>query len=334
MKLQLHRLLALNLNSPVFRTKSDGVLALTLLLAIFLWGGNNIGTQLLVRSWPPVWTGGTRFFCAGLLLLGMLHWTKWLGTPTRLSRPLKRQLWLRGGLGLAAYIICFNWALRFTSAAHVALYLGASPVWALLWEGRPAKSRRSFQRYGAAVLTLIGVLVLFWPALRRSGSSWIGELLGITVSVLWTSYGRQCRALGAHLSGAEVSAHTMWRAGLLLLPFGLIEVVRYGWPLSTNLVLIQLYCISAGGVVAFGIWSYALRRWPTSQVLLFNNLIPLSTTAWAYVCLNEPLTVTFKIALTLIVTGVLLGQIQFEKTVKTSAAANSEPEVFTGDRRK
>jgi len=96
----------------------------------------------------------------------LFRWTHWFGEAAAINREANRQLWFRTGLSLAVYIVCFNWALRFTSASHVALYLGASPVWALLWEERPTKSLRSLRRYGAAALALAGVITLFWPALR------------------------------------------------------------------------------------------------------------------------------------------------------------------------
>jgi drug/metabolite transporter (DMT)-like permease len=77
--------------------------------------------------------------------------------------------------------------------------------------------------------------------------------------------------------------------------------------------LVQLYCILAGGVVAFAIWTQALRRWPASQVFLFNNLIPISTMLWAKVCLNESPTPTFWVAMLLIIVGVIIGQTKLER---------------------
>ena len=281
----------------------------SLVFAFFLWGGNNSEVRFLVQSWPPIWTGGTRFLCAGLLMLAVLRWTRWLGQTSPLPRDLRRQLWVRGGLSLAAYIVVFNWALRFTSASHVALYLGASPVWALLWEGNAGVNRRELvKRYAAAGLALVGVFVLFWPTLRSGHGRWPGELLGIAGSVLWTNFGRQCRVLGVSLSGAEVSAHTMWRAGVWLLPAALLEVGTRGVPWEPRLVLVQIYCIVAGGVMAFALWNNALRHWKTSEVYLFNNLIPLSTMLWAHFTLGEPMTPTFWMAMGLIVAGVVVGQ--------------------------
>ena len=289
--------------------------AMSLVFAVFLWGASNAATKLIVGQWPPIWTGGSRFLGAGLLLLALLRWTKWLGPPTALGHQLKNQIWIRGALSLAVYIVVFNTALKHTTASHVALYLGAAPVWALLWEGVPSRSWQTVQRYGAAALALAGVVVLFAPALQAGRGDWLGECLGVAASVLWTSYGRQCRVLGAHLAGAELTAHTMWRAGVLLLPLGLIEVSRDGLPWDAQLIGLQLYCIVAGGVVTFAIWNNALRRWPTSQVLLFNNLIPLSTSSWAHLWLSETLTPTFWLAMALVISGVVLGQTDWLKRV-------------------
>jgi drug/metabolite transporter (DMT)-like permease len=304
--------------------RNNAVLAVSLLFAVFLWGGNNTGTKVLVASWPPIWTGGTRFLLAGLILLGVFRWTRWLGVRQAPSPALKRQLWWRGGLSLAVYIVTFNWALRYTSASHVALYLGAAPVWALLWEGWPGRTRRAAWRYGAAVLALGGVAVLVGPALGARDVSLPGEILGLTASVLWTNFGRQCRALTSNLSGAEVTAHTMWRAGLCLMPFALLEVGGSGLALDAQLLGIHAYCIVAGGALAFGLWNNALRHWPTSQVLLFNNLIPLSTMIWAHYWLGEPITSTFWLAMLLIAAGVILGQVSLGQTPVPRTVAQTE----------
>jgi drug/metabolite transporter (DMT)-like permease len=95
----------------VFRNKSDAALALSLVFAVFLWGGNNTGTKFIVGTWPPIWTGGTRFLSAGLLFLALLRYTSVFGSNHPVAPELKWQLWWRGGLSLAVYIVVFNWAM-------------------------------------------------------------------------------------------------------------------------------------------------------------------------------------------------------------------------------
>lgn len=307
----------------MWERKSTAWLAGSVLFAVFLWGGNNTGVKFLVGCWPPVFVGATRFLAAGLLLLLVLRYSSWLGAWQPVAREVRTRLWLRGGLSLAVYIVTFNWALRFTSASHVTLLLAAAPLWAMLWEA-PATGRRQLLRRGIAVaLTVLGVAVLFWPALRGSRASWPGEALGVLASLLWANYGHQCRALGASLNGAEVTAHTMWRAGVWLAPVAAIEVLGGALPVRADLVLVQAYCVAAGGVVAFALWANALRHWETSRVLLFNNLIPVSTMAWASLCLGEPLTPTFGLALVLISAGVMLGQAPPGHQPATAPAASA-----------
>lgn len=285
-----------------------------LLLVVFLWGGNNAGTKWLVGSWPPMWTGSVRFLLAGIILLAVLRFTSWLGEFQPLTREIRGQLWLRGGLGLAAYIVAFCWALKLTAASHVALYLGASPIWALLAEERPRLNLASLRRYSAALLAVTGVLVLFWPVLMTGGkSSLLGEFLGLASSILWANYSWQARFLSQKVAGVEVAAHSMWMSGVWLLPLGIIEVALHGLVVDAPHLGVQALCILFGGVVPYALWNSALRHWRTSQVMLFNNFIPLSTTTWVHFTLGEPITPTFCAAMILIIAGVLIGQMDWSK---------------------
>jgi drug/metabolite transporter (DMT)-like permease len=237
-----------------------------------------------------------------------LRFTRILGEFQPLTPQLRRQLWLRGGLTLAVYIAAFNWALRFTSAAHVALYLGASPVWALLWEEKPGRKWASVRRYGAALLTLAGVVVLLWPALKAVKMNLLGEVLGVASSILWAAFGRQVREMSTRLAGTEVAAHTMWMAGVWLLPVAAVELALLGFAVNGTQAGVLAFCIVFGGVVPYALWNSALRHWRNSQVMLFSNLLPLSTAAWVYYFLGEPVTHTFWAAMVLVIAGVVLGQ--------------------------
>ena len=67
---------------------NNPAIAGSLLLTVILWGGNNAGTKWLVGTWPPIWTGGTRFLFGGLILLSLLRFTNRFGE----FQPLKPEL--------------------------------------------------------------------------------------------------------------------------------------------------------------------------------------------------------------------------------------------------
>jgi drug/metabolite transporter (DMT)-like permease len=301
--------------------KNHAAIAGSLLLTVIIWGGNNAGAKWLMRDWPPVFTGTTRFLFGGAILLGVLRFTGWLGEFQPLNPLQRRQLWLRGGLSLAAYTLVFSWALKLTAASHVALYIGASPVWALLVEGRPQKNWSSARRYGAAFLALAGVLVLFWPALKSTSFNLAGECCGIAGSLCWANYNHQSRILARTIRGVEVAANSMWMSALWLLPLAVTEICIHGVTLDAPHIGVQSLCVVFGGVVPYALWNSALRHWETSRVMLFNNFIPLTTATWAHFALGEPITPTFCAAMILIVAGVAIGQMDWAKVFK-------EPEGF------
>ena len=301
--------------------QNNPAIAGSLLFVVILWGGNNAGTKWLVGAWPPVFTGATRFLFAGMILLAVLRFTGLLGRFQPLTPAQRRQLWLRGGLSLAAYTVVFCWALRLTAASHVALYIGASPVWALLVEQRPQKNWSSLRRYAAALRAVTGVFVLFWPALKNFSFNLAGECCGLGSSLLWANYNHQSRILARTIHGVEVAASAMGMSGVWLLPIAAVEIFRHGLALDAPHLGIQALAIMFGGVVPYALWNSALRHWQTSRVMLFNNFIPLSTTVWAHFALGEAITPTFCAAMILIVAGVALGQMDWSKVFK-------EPESF------
>lgn len=295
---------------------NNSAIAGSLLLVVVLWGGNNVGTKWLVDSWPPVGTGCMRFLCAGILLFGVLRFTSLLGSYQPLRRGLYFQLWLRGGLSLAAFVVAFCWALRLTAASHVALYLGTSPVWALLWEERPRLSWASARRYGAALLAAAGVLVLVWPALKAVNTNLAGELCAMTASFMWANYSHQTRILIKQINGVAIAAHSMWMSGVWLLPVGLVEFAKHGALLDAPHLGVQALCVLFGSVVPYALWNSALHHWRTSQVMLFNNFIPVTTTLWACFILGEPITRMFCAAMLLIAAGVAIGQADWAKILR------------------
>ena len=116
----------------------------------------------------------------------------------------------------------------------------------------------------------------------------------------------------------EVAAHSMWMSGVWVLPLGLLEIAMHGAVMDARHLGVQTLCILFGGVIPYALWNSALRHWRASQVMLFNNFIPLTTTLWVYFTLGEPITPTFCAAMVLIVAGVVLGQTDWSKIFGTA----------------
>jgi drug/metabolite transporter (DMT)-like permease len=297
----------------VFSVRNNGAIAGSLIFATMLWGANNAGMKHLVQYWPPTTISSLRFVTCGLLLLALLKITPWFGAALPIPPAVRRQLWTRTGFSLAAYLVAFMVAIKFTSPANVALYFAASPVWALLIEGRSETRGRS--RWLPALLAFAGAAIFFWPSLSMEGRRWRGDALGLLASFLWVIYGHQARGLSAQMTGVELTAQSMWRAGVLLIPISLWEVNRFGLTWRQDAFAVFLFSVLGPGLFSFALWSNALKVWPTSKVYLFNNVIPLWTVFWVWLFLGEPITSNIWLALVLIVGAVALAQTNWEKVL-------------------
>ncbi|MEI6872661.1 MAG: DMT family transporter [Verrucomicrobiota bacterium] len=291
------------------RTAITGMLCVTVLL----WGANNTGLKFLVGAWPPLWVICSRIWLVAAILFVLLRATRWFGEWTPVAPNIARAMWLRAGLTLAAYFTAITFSLRYISAPQMALHLATSPVWGLVWEQNQAGPRSdALRRYGAAFLALGGVAVLLWPKINFGVMDWHGDALAQIASILWTLYGRQCRGLaqgGNGLGGAQITCATMWRAAVWLTPATLWELAERGrLPVNGTLLGVHAYCTVFGGVVAFVLYTQALRYWPVSQVFLFNNLIPASTMAFSWLLMGEHVTGTFWLALLMVSGAVVAGQ--------------------------
>lgn len=280
--------------------------------AIILWGGNNVFIKLLLKSWPPLFTGSTRFLIGGTVLAACIRWIPALRPKTYPTTEQRRDLWWRGAVILAFYNLACNWCLLYIPASHFALHLAASPVWALIWEEGLRIRRHAVPRYLAAGLTVAGVAVLLYPALI-GGGHWFGELLAMAAGLLWTAYNRECRRLSQGMSGLVVTSGTVWRAGVLMaLPAAIEVAIRPSFSITAATLGLQAYSIVAGSIAAYACWNWALTHWPVSRVALWGNLIPLTTMACGAWLIGEKLSPSSGLALGLILGGVVLGQTRFK----------------------
>ncbi|HAV64392.1 MAG TPA: hypothetical protein DCY13_18740 [Verrucomicrobiales bacterium] len=163
------------------------------------------------------------------------------------------------------------------------------------------------------MLAIAGAMVLFWPSLRLGGDQWLGEATGLASSLLWAVFGHLSRGLTPHISSVELTAHSMWRAGVWMIPLTIWEVETVGVVLRLDASLIFLYSVLGPGIFSFALWSNALMHWPTSKVYLYNNIIPMWTVFWTWLFFREPVTANVWIALTLIVSGVILATTNWKR---------------------
>jgi len=229
-------------------------LVLPALLACYLvWGSTYLAIRFALESFPPFFQMGTRFLCAGGLLLAWVvarggalpsqaHWRTAAGVGT---------LMLGGGMGLVAT------AQQHVGSGLVATFVAIVPMlvcgWGLLFGQKP----RLLEVAGMAV-GLAGVLLLVRGASFMGSPVAIACLAGATLA--WS--------LGSVLSttrwplapGAAGFASEMLCGGAALLLVSLAMGEQPRWPPQPLAAGAWLYLVVAGSLVAFSAYLYLLAH--------------------------------------------------------------------------
>ena len=195
-----------------------------------------------------------------------------------------------------------------TSAAHGAVLVALSPVFAVLLArvllGEPLGARR----LGGIGLAMAGVVTIVTRA-DAGTASWQGDLLSLGASLAWALYTVIGKPVLARASPLAVTTWATFLGALPLLPLGLPGLREVRWSeLSLGRWLLVGY-LSAGTIaVANLLWYWALARTATARVVAFSYLIPVLATTIAVAAGQEALSPSLALGALAVLGGVALVQ--------------------------
>jgi len=282
---------------------SEGALgrtALELTLLGAIWGGSFLFMRVAASEFGPFPLVEARLALGALILLPFLWQARTHFTPA---------LWLRI-TGIAAVNSVIPFALFAWGAERAPAGIGAisnamtvmfTALVAFLFYGEQIGPRR----LGGLAAGFVGVAVL---ATGKTGgtSVWPAALAGAGAALLYGIGINLARRYLTGLPSGAVAAANLLSGSLLLAPLAL-----YTWPahpISTrawvSAVLLGVLCTG----IAFVFYYRLIARIGAARTSTVTYLIPLFGVIWAWLILDEPLTLTMAVAGALILAGVGLSQ--------------------------
>jgi drug/metabolite transporter (DMT)-like permease len=231
----------------------SGLLLLCLAATWLVWGSTYLAIKYALLSLPPFFQMGTRFLCAGVLLMA---WMRWRGAPW----PDKRQwrnalvvgtLMLGGGMGGTAYAeVSVGSGLVVAFIAVVPLMIAALNR---LYGIRPGR----LELAGIA-LGLCGVLLLTQGAGFRASPA---GLAAIVIACSAWSAGSVLSQRSLPLApGATGFASEMICGGVVLMALSALNGDTPQWPPQPIAVAAWLYLVVFGSLVAFNAYMVLLAH--------------------------------------------------------------------------
>jgi drug/metabolite transporter (DMT)-like permease len=284
-------------------TRSYGALLFTLAA---IWGASYLFIKVGVRDFEPTVLMTLRLLIGGVLLLGFLVAREGGRAALVQVRGAWREGLVFGTINGALPFTLIAWGETHIDSGVAAIANASVPIFVALLAIKFNQGERSSGLKLAGILIgLVGVGVL--AGVNPAGGGWavLGTLAVVLASFSYAGGGLYGQHAIGRARGPVLATASMIYGGLVLLPFGLLQLPDHapGWKPVASLLALAV----GGTAIAQLILFRMLRLFGAARLSLVTYLMPGFALVYGAVILDEPLRATMIAGLALILGGVALG---------------------------
>ena len=289
-------------------------------LTVAVWGSTFVFTKLLLLSGlsaAQIFT--LRFIIAYVLLM--------LFSLTRKNHRWLADTWkdelLMVGLGLTGgsmYFLTENEAMNYTTTTNTSLIVCLCPLFATALIGAVYKSERlrPSQMLGT-VLAAIGVVVVVLNGHFVLHLSPLGDSLAFAACLCWAFYSLLMISANLRYDVVFITRKVFFYGLLSMIPYYLLspediltlpaffaQAFSDGSEMGLSIVANLLFLGCIASMVCFVAWNWALKTIGAVTATNYVYINPVTTIVFAWLILNERITIFFLIGTALILIGMYL----------------------------
>lgn len=292
------------------RKAVDGRATVIIVLFCIVMGLQQVAIKAVAADIAPVLQIALRSALAAPLIwlfhnrMDHEHWLPGIGLRSGL---------VAGVLFAAEYLLMAE-GLRWTSAAHMAVFLYTSPIFAAVGlHLRLPEERLNRVQWSGIALAFVGIAITFLlPGLSGGASgpdapNWLlGDLLGLGGGLAWGLTTITIRV--TRLSEAPPTQTLFWQltyaAVFLLIASVFMGQTRFhGSALAWSSMAFQTFVMCVAAMLA---WFWLLRNYLAAKLGVLLFMTPLFGVAFGVILLHEPLSFAFIIGSVLVLAGLLV----------------------------
>lgn len=240
-----------------------------------------------------------RFTIYGVVVSALM-WAR----GTRIDRRVMREsMW--GGIALGTDVAFFFSAVKLTTIANATVIGALQPVVVGIVAARFFGERIHRRDVILGAVALAGVVLVVLGANGSPQWSLTGDLLAVGAVLSWSGYFVFSKRAESRLRPSEYTVGAALWTGIINIPLAVAFGQSLAWPSLDSWIGLLVLAFGAG------VLGHALMNWSIQQIPLwvsstFTLLIPVVSSAAAWVFLDEPLT-TLQIAAMGVVLAALTG---------------------------
>jgi drug/metabolite transporter (DMT)-like permease len=271
-----------------------------------LWGTTFLALRIGVMDIPPFLFTVLRQGIAGILLTGFLLGVAGMKLPSKqtlIEQALGGFFLVSLGNGLVGY------AEVHVPSSIAAIICSMMPVWVILINlFISSEERPTFPVVLGIVIGLTGIILIFGENLGEfTNPGYTAGIAVIFVANMGWAYGSIRMKKKNQQSNALMNAGLqMFFGGIWLIPASLVfdDYSNVQW---TNEALYSLvYLIFFGSIVAYGCYSYAVKKLPMTIVSMYAYINPIVAMVLGALVLNEKFNIRMGVAMLVTVAGVYI----------------------------
>ena len=274
-------------------------------VTIAIWSTAFVGNKVLIAHLTPIEIMIYRFVLAyGVMLAIYPHW--------QLPRSLRDEIFFFtiGALGIFIYFLLENFALKYTQATNVGLFMGAIPLFtAILAHFIIDDEHFSRKLLIGFVLAMTGMGMILFEG-HSFELRFRGDLLALFGAITFSLYSALLKRAPADYHSIEITRKSFFYALILMALYRLIEGTPLHFaPLARPVVWVNLLYLGlfASGL-AFFLYQKGIERIGSIAASNYIYLVPLLTAVTGVIVLDEQITPIIVAAGGLILLGLYVAQ--------------------------
>ncbi|MEA1980720.1 MAG: DMT family transporter [candidate division Zixibacteria bacterium] len=277
-----------------------------LIIPVLFWGISYIAIKVVLTELDPVEMVSARFMLATPVLFIIIK--------------LKRlNLWpvaMKGKLFFASIVVFLHFwvmatGMQETSASNTAWIQTTAPIFIAILGWAYLKEKFTVPQWIGLLIACSGVFGLIYNG-DASNLAWInsrGDFIVLGSCVTWAFYTIGTRELTSKIHPLVVTFYLAGIAGLIFIPYTLFttgyeKFLHLSFNVSISLIFLGIFSLA----IAFWLWSEGLKRQTAAEVGIYLYIEPLFTMIFAWILIDESLTVWLILGAILISIGVYVSE--------------------------
>ena len=221
-------------------------------------------------------------------------------------------IFLVSGIFFALDLICWHWSIKLTTVSKATFLSNLAPIVVIIFSLIFLKEKFSKFFYLAALLSMVGMLMLLGESFKFNKSQFIGDLLGVLTAVWYGSYIVTISQLRKKYNSTSI----MFLSGIVTAIILLIVSILFEQSLIPQSLFTITIIFLLGFICQFmgqSFITYSLAYLSASLSSLCLLIQPIAATVLAYFFFQEKLTTIQFFGSALILIGIYIARTKYEK---------------------